>query len=167
MTWMFQDGHFSDLFGFTPQPMEVSMTLLMFCIAFGLSMDYEVFVTSRIKELHDQGADNETAVVDGLGHTGRIVSAAACLLAVSFFAFGTAGISYMQMFGLGSGLAILIDAVAVRGVLVPAAMRLLGRSAWYAPPFLRKVHDRVGLSEGGHEPAPVAERTYEKDPTGV
>ncbi|MFF8780409.1 MMPL family transporter [Streptomyces sp. NPDC015140] len=167
MTWMFQDGHLSDLFGFTPQPMEVSMTLLMFCIAFGLSMDYEVFVTSRIKELHDEGADNETAVVDGLGHTGRIVSAAACLLAVSFFAFGTAGISYMQMFGLGSGLAILIDAVAVRGVLVPAAMRVLGRSAWYAPPFLRKAHDRFGLSEGGHEPAPPAQRTYEKDPTGV
>ncbi|WP_122618606.1 MMPL family transporter [Streptomyces sp. Tu 4128] len=167
MTWMFQDGHLSDLFGFTPQPMEVSMTLLMFCIAFGLSMDYEVFVTSRIKELHDEGADNETAVVNGLGHTGRIVSAAACLLAVSFFAFGTAGISYMQMFGLGSGLAILIDAVAVRGVLVPAAMRVLGRSAWYAPPFLRKAHDRFGLSEGGHEPAPLARRTYEKDPTGV
>ncbi|WP_329469510.1 MMPL family transporter [Streptomyces sp. NBC_01723] len=167
MTWMFQDGHLSDLFGFTPQPMEVSMTLLMFCIAFGLSMDYEVFVTSRIKELHDEGADNETAVVNGLGHTGRIVSAAACLLAVSFFAFGTAGISYMQMFGLGSGLAILIDAVAVRGVLVPAAMRVLGRSAWYAPPFLRKAHDRFGLSEGGHEPANLARRTYEKDPTGV
>ncbi|MEU6288100.1 MMPL family transporter [Streptomyces sp. NPDC046988] len=167
MTWMFQDGHLSDLFGFTPQPMEVSMTLLMFCIAFGLSMDYEVFVTSRIKELHDEGADNETAVVDGLGHTGRIVSAAACLLAVSFFAFGTAGISYMQMFGLGSGLAILIDAVAVRGVLVPAAMRVLGRSAWYAPPFLRKAHDRFGLSEGGHEPAPPAQRRHEKDPTGV
>ncbi|MFI7351267.1 MMPL family transporter [Streptomyces sp. NPDC049936] len=167
MTWMFQDGHLSGLFGFTPQPMEVSMTLLMFCIAFGLSMDYEVFVTSRIKELHDEGADNETAVVDGLGHTGRIVSAAACLLAVSFFAFGTAGISYMQMFGLGSGLAILIDAVAVRGVLVPAAMRVLGRSAWYAPPLLRRAHDRFGLSEGGHEPPPPARRTYEKDPTGV
>ncbi|MFG3320679.1 MMPL family transporter [Streptomyces sp. NPDC048171] len=167
MTWMFQDGHLSGLFGFTPQPMEVSMTLLMFCIAFGLSMDYEVFVTSRIKELHDEGADNETAVVDGLGHTGRIVSAAACLLAVSFFAFGTAGISYMQMFGLGSGLAILIDAVAVRGVLVPAAMRVLGRSAWYAPPLLRRAHDRFGLSEGGHEPAPRARRTHEKDPTGV
>ncbi|MEV5015678.1 MMPL family transporter [Streptomyces sp. NPDC053780] len=167
MTWMFQDGHLSDLFGFTPQPMEVSMTLLMFCIAFGLSMDYEVFVTSRIKELHDAGADNETAVVNGLGHTGRIVSAAACLLAVSFFAFGTAGISYMQMFGLGSGLAILIDAVAVRGVLVPAAMRVLGGAAWYAPPFLRKAHDRFGLSEGGHESAPPPQRTYGKDPTGV
>ncbi|AXG79685.1 MMPL family transporter [Streptomyces paludis] len=151
MTWIFQDGHLSGLLGFTPQPMEMAMTVLMFCIAFGLSMDYEVFVTSRIKELHDLGADNETAVIDGLGHTGRIVSAAAFLLAVSFFAFGVAKISFMQMFGLGSGLAILIDAIAVRGVLVPAAMRLLGRSAWYAPGFLRTFHNRFGLSESGPE----------------
>ncbi|HSA51860.1 MAG TPA: MMPL family transporter, partial [Yinghuangia sp.] len=147
MTWIFEDGHLSSLLGFTPQPMDTSMTVLMFCIAFGLSMDYEVFVTSRIKELHDQGEDTESAVAHGLGHTGRIVSAAACLLAVSFFAFGTAKLSFMQMFGLGSGLAILIDAVAVRGVLVPAAMRLLGGSAWYAPRTLRKFHDRFGLSE--------------------
>ncbi|WP_405656744.1 MMPL family transporter [Streptomyces sp. RK9] len=155
MTWIFQDGNLSGLLGFTAQPMELAMTVLMFCIAFGLSMDYEVFVTSRIKELHDQGADNETAVTDGLGHTGRIVSAAACLLAVSFLAFGTAKLSFMQMFGLGSGLAILIDAVAVRGVLVPAAMRLLGRSAWYAPGFLRTFHGRYGLSEAGPQAAPV------------
>ncbi|MFF3851037.1 MMPL family transporter [Streptomyces sp. NPDC002328] len=155
MTWIFQDGHLSSLLGFTAQPMEMTMTVLMFCIGFGLSMDYEVFVTSRIKELHDQGADNETAVVNGLGHTGRIVSAAALLLAVSFFAFGTAKLSFMQMFGLGSGLAILIDAIAVRGVLVPAAMRLLGRSAWYAPGFLRRFHARYGLSEGGPEPLPA------------
>ncbi|MFE3829409.1 MMPL family transporter [Streptomyces sp. NPDC059092] len=162
MTWIFQDGNLSSPLGFTAQPMEVSMTVLMFCIAFGLSMDYEVFVTSRIKELHDLGADNETAVADGLGHTGRIVSAAAFLLAVSFFAFGTAKISFMQMFGLGSGLAILIDALAVRGVLVPAAMRLLGRSAWYAPGFLRKLHDRIGLSEGGPEPTAAKEPAMAK-----
>ncbi|MCX5240733.1 MMPL family transporter [Streptomyces prunicolor] len=154
MTWIFQDGHLSSLLGFTAQPMDVSMTVLMFCIAFGLSMDYEVFVTSRIKELHDQGEDNESAVTNGLGHTGRIVTAAACLLAVSFFAFGTAKLSFMQLFGLGSGLAILIDAVAVRGILVPAAMRVLGRSAWYAPGFLRKFHQRFGLSEGGPTPEP-------------
>ncbi len=170
MTWIFQDGHLSSLLGFTAQPMEVSMTVLMFCIAFGLSMDYEVFVTSRIKELHDLGEDNESAVTNGLGHTGRIVSAAACLLAVSFFAFGTAELSFMQLFGLGSGLAILIDAVAVRGILVPAAMRLLGRSAWYAPGFLRKVHGRIGLSEGGPAPEPAAgspESPYVKDPAQV
>ncbi|MFF3290578.1 MMPL family transporter [Streptomyces sp. NPDC003023] len=169
MTWIFQDGNLSSLLGFTPQPMEVSMTVLMFCIAFGLSMDYEVFVTSRIKELHDQGEDDESAVANGLGHTGRIVSAAALLLAVSFFAFGTAKITFMQMFGLGSGLAILVDAIAVRGVLVPAAMRLLGRSAWYAPPILKKVHGRFGLSEGGPEsvPAAAAEPPYAKATTEV
>ncbi|MFI8088081.1 MMPL family transporter [Streptomyces sp. NPDC086080] len=176
MTWIFQDGNLSSLLGFTPQPMEMAMTVLMFCIAFGLSMDYEVFVTSRIKELHDLGKDNETAVADGLGHTGRIVSAAAFLLAVSFFAFGTSQISFMQMFGLGSGLAILIDALAVRGVLVPAAMRLLGRSAWYAPPFLRRFHDRFGLHEGGPVTAAVptagrpqaqAQPPYVKDTTRV
>ncbi|MEU5031895.1 MMPL family transporter [Streptomyces milbemycinicus] len=176
MTWIFQDGNLSSSLGFTAQPMEVSMTVLMFCIAFGLSMDYEVFVTSRIKELHDHGADNETAVVNGLGHTGRIVSAAACLLAVSFFAFGTAKLSFMQMFGLGSGLAVLLDAIAVRGVLVPAAMRLLGHTAWYAPGFLRRLHMRYGLSEGGPEPTsrpvpvPVsvpAAPTHTKDSTRV
>ncbi|MFE9330362.1 MMPL family transporter [Streptomyces sp. NPDC006925] len=161
MTWIFQDGHLSGLLGFTPQPMETSMTVLMFCIAFGLSMDYEVFVTSRIKELHERGEDNQSAVANGLGHTGRIVSAAACLLAVSFFAFGVAEISFMKLFGLGSGLAILIDAVAVRGILVPAAMRLLGRSAWYAPGFLRRFHDRFGLSEGGHAPAAEPEPAAE------
>lgn len=154
MTWIFQDGHLSSVLGFTAQPMDVSMTVLMFCIAFGLSMDYEVFVTSRIKELHDLGEDNESAVTNGLGHTGRIVTAAACLLAVSFFAFGTAELSFMQLFGLGSGLAILIDVVAVRGILVPAAMRLLGRAAWYAPGFLRRFHERFGLSEGAPVPAP-------------
>ena len=148
MVWIFQDGHLSSALGFTPQPMDTSMTVLMFCIAFGLSMDYEVFVTSRIKELHDAGADTETAVTSGLSHTGRIVTMAAGLLAVSFFAFGTAHVSFIQMFGLGSGLAILIDAVAVRGVLVPAAMRLLGRTAWYAPKPLRRVHGRLGLTEG-------------------
>ncbi|AGP51946.1 hypothetical protein M271_01545 [Streptomyces rapamycinicus NRRL 5491] len=156
MTWIFQEGLLSSLLGFTAQPMDVSMTVLMFCIGFGLSMDYEVFVTSRIKELHDLGEDNESAVTNGLGHTGRIVTAAACLLAVSFFAFGTAELSFMQLFGLGSGLAILIDAVAVRGILVPAAMCLLGRSAWYAPGFLRKLHGRFGLSEGGPAPEPAA-----------
>ncbi|MBM7168768.1 MMPL family transporter [Streptomyces sp. G44] len=157
MTWIFQDGNLSSLLGFTPQPMETSMTVLMFCVAFGLSMDYEVFVTSRIKELHELGEDSASAVANGLGHTGRVVSAAAFLLAVSFFAFGTAEISFLQLFGLGSGLAVLIDALVVRGVLLPAAMRLLGRSAWYAPGFLRKFHARFGLSEGAPDPSAAPE----------
>ncbi|SOD61839.1 putative drug exporter of the RND superfamily [Streptomyces zhaozhouensis] len=177
VTWMYQEGNLDSVFGFTAQPMDTSMVVLVFCIAFGLSMDYEVFVTSRIKELHDQGADNETAVAGGLGHTGRIVSAAAVVLAVSFFAFGTSQISFMQMFGIATGLAILIDAVAIRGVLVPAAMRVLGRNAWWAPGPLRRFHDRFGLSEGGgdEEPVPALIGTDErpaavaraKDPSGV
>ena len=165
MVWIFQDGHLSGLLGFTPQPMDTAMTVLMFCIAFGLSMDYEVFLTSRIKELHDAGAGTAAAVTDGLARTGRIVTMAAGLLAVSFFAFGTGEVSFLQMFGLGSGLAILIDAVAVRGVLVPAAMRLLGERAWYAPRWLRRVHGRVGLSEAG--PGPAAAPGPDRTPAGV
>lgn len=170
MVWLYQDGHLSSVLGFTPTPMDTSVTVLTFCIVFGLSMDYEVFVTSRIKELHDQGADNHTAVTSGLSHTGRIVTMAAGLLAVSFFAFGTSKIGFLQMFGLGSGLAVLIDAVAVRGVLVPAAMRLLGGAAWYAPRPLRRLHAKVGLAESVPAPASPREREtadHEDSPTGV
>ncbi|MBS2538955.1 MMPL family transporter [Catenulispora sp. NF23] len=148
MVWIFQQGHFSGLLDFTARPMDTAMTVLLFCIAFGLSMDYEVFLTSRIKELHAQGADLRDSVSEGLARTGRIVSTAAGLLAVSFFAFGTASVSFLQFFGLGCGVAILIDALLIRGILVPAAMRLLGRSAWWAPGPLRRLHERFGVSEG-------------------
>ena len=148
LTWIFQDGHLAGWLGVTPRPMDMSMTVLLFCIAFGLSMDYEVFVLSRIKELHDRGVPLAQAVPDGLARTGRIVSTAAGLLAVSFFAFGTSTVSFLQMFGIGTGLAILIDATLVRGVLVPAAMRVLGPAAWYSPAPLRRVHARLALNEG-------------------
>ncbi|MEZ0109250.1 RND superfamily putative drug exporter [Catenulispora sp. EB89] len=151
MVWVFQQGHLSGLLGFTPRPMDTAMTVLLFCIAFGLSMDYEVFLTSRIKELHAQGADLHHSVSEGLARTGRIVSTAAGLLAVSFFAFGTASVSFLQFFGLGCGIAILIDALLIRGILVPAAMRILGRSAWWAPGPLRWVHERFGVSEDAGE----------------
>ena len=147
MVWIFQDGHFSDLLGFTPQPMDTSMMVLLFCIAFGLSMDYEVFVMSRIKEMRDLGLAHEDAVVAGMAHTGRIVSTAAALIAISFFAFLVSSVSFIQFFGLGTGLAILIDATLVRGVLLPASMRLLGEKSWWAPRPLRAVHRRLGLSE--------------------
>lgn len=147
VAWIFQDGHLSGLLGFSPRPMDTSMTVLLFCIAFGLSMDYELFVTSRIKELADSGAPTADAVGNGLARSGRIVTTAAGLLAVSFFAFGTASVSFLQMFGIGTGLAILIDATLVRGVLVPVAMKALGRLVWWAPAPLRRVHARIGLSE--------------------
>jgi len=147
MTWIFQDGHLAGLLGFTPRPMDTSMTVLLFCIAFGLSMDYEVFVTSRIKEQFDRDGDPVTATVAGLARSGRIVSTAAGLLAVGFFAFGTATVSFLQMFGLGSGLAILIDATLVRGVLIPAVLRLGGRAMWWAPAPLRRLRTRFAPRE--------------------
>jgi len=157
MTWIFQDGHLIDLFGATPRPMDASMTVLLLCITFGLSMDYEVFLSSRITELHRAGAPLEEAVVHGLARTGRIVTSAALLLAVSFFAFATSSVSMLQMFGLGAGLALLIDATLVRGVLVPAAMRMLGRANYWAPAPLRKLHAKIGLTESDEaEPALTA-----------
>jgi putative drug exporter of the RND superfamily len=147
MVLVFQEGFGSSVLGFTPQPLDMSMLVLLFCIAFGLSMDYEVFVISRIKERHDAGATVEEATIHGLAHTGRIVTTAAALIAVSFFAFLVSEISFLQLFGLGAGLAILIDATLVRGVLVPASMRLLGEWSWYAPSGLRRVHARIGLAE--------------------
>ena len=147
MVWIFQDGHLSSVLHFTPLPLDTSMLMLLFCISFGLSMDYEVFVLSRIKEEHDAGAGDADAVVKGLTRTGRIVSTAAALMAVSFLAFGVSTVSFLQLFGVGAGFAVLIDATLVRGVLVPAAMRLLGRAAWYAPPVLRRLRGRIAVSE--------------------
>ncbi|AKU15847.1 MMPL family transporter [Luteipulveratus mongoliensis] len=157
MVWIFQDGHLADWLGFTPQPLNTSMLLLMFCITFGLSMDYEVFVMSRIKEMHEAGAPLREAVTSGLARSGRIVSMAAVILSVSFFAFGTSSVSFLQMFGLGAGLAILIDATLIRGILVPAVMGLLGDRAWWAPKPLARLHDRIGLSESPSEPARTPE----------
>ncbi len=145
--WIFQDGHLSGVLGFLPGPLDTSMPVLLFCIAFGLSMDYEVFLLSRIKEEHDRGVDNAEAVAAGLARTGRIVTTAAALLAVTFVAFVTSSVTFLQMFGLGTALAIVLDATLIRGVLVPAFMRLAGKANWWAPRPLRALHSRIGLAE--------------------
>lgn len=147
VTWIFQDGHLIELFGATPRPMDASMTVLLLCVTFGLSMDYEVFLSSRITEMHYAGAPLEEAVTEGTARTGRIVTSAALLLSVSFFAFTTSSVSMLQLLGLGAGLAVLIDSTIIRGVLVPAAMRLLGRANFWAPPPLRRLYQKVGLSD--------------------
>jgi RND superfamily putative drug exporter len=151
LVWIFQDGHLSSLLGFTPAPISTTMPLLLFCIAFGLSMDYEVFMLSRIKELHDAGATNTEAVSGGLARTGRIVTTAAALLAVTFIAFGLSKVSFIQMFGLGTAIAIIVDATLIRGVVVPAFMRLAGDANWWAPSPMRRLHRRIGATEA---PAP-------------
>jgi RND superfamily putative drug exporter len=148
MVWIFQEGHLSGVLDFTATGgLAAAMPILMFCIAFGLSMDYEVFLLSRIKEEHDAGATNEAAVATGLQRTGRIVTAAALLMAVIFLAFATGHVSFIKMFGIGLTLAVLIDAFLIRGTLVPAFMRLAGEWNWWAPAPLRRFHDRFGISE--------------------
>ena len=147
LVWIFQDGHLASTLSFTPRPMDMSMTVLFFCIAFGLSMDYEVFLISRIKELHDHGLPTTEAVSSGLARTGRIVTAAATLLAVSLFGFGASTVSFLQMFGIGSGLAILLDATLIRAVLMPVFLRLAGPANWYCPKPLRRIYARVALAE--------------------
>jgi RND superfamily putative drug exporter len=153
MVWVFQEGHLAGLLGFTPAGYLVAnMVVLMFCLAFGMSMDYEVFLLSRISEewrasarTHD---DNTRAVALGLARTGRIVTAAAFLMAIVFAAMVSSSVQFMKLFGLGLTLAVLTDATLVRGILVPAFMRLMGTLNWWAPRPLRRVHARFGLSEG-------------------
>ncbi|MFN8024562.1 MAG: MMPL family transporter [Acidimicrobiales bacterium] len=159
MVWIFQDGNLSGVLDFTATgQLNISMPILMFCIAFGLSMDYEVFLLSRIKEEYDLTHDNRHAVALGLERTGRIVTAAAALLAVTFLAFGTSSVSFMKMFGIGLTLAVVMDATIIRGLLVPAFMRLAGDANWWAPQWMKRIHDRFGISEGEAAPAVVPER---------
>jgi len=148
MVWIFQDGHLAGALDVTATGgLAAAMPVLMFCVAFGLSMDYEVFLLSRIKEEHDRGADNERSVAVGLERTGRIVTAAAVLIAVVFLAFATGRVSFIKLFGLGLTLAVLLDAFVIRGTLVPAFMRLAGDWNWWAPGPLRRFHQRYGISE--------------------
>jgi RND superfamily putative drug exporter len=148
MVWIFQDGHLSGLLGFTPTgTLSITVPILMFCVAFGLSMDYEVFLLSRVKEEWDRTGDNEASVALGLERTGRIVTAAAALISVVFLAMVTSSISFIQLFGLGLALAVVVDATLVRATLVPAFMRLAGRANWWAPAPLARWHRRFGFAE--------------------
>ena len=149
MVWVFQQGNLTGLIG-DPNvtgTLDTTIPILMFCLLFGLSMDYEVFLLSRIKEVWDATGDNTRAVAVGLQRTGRIVTAAAGLLAIVFLAFVSSDISFIKLLGLGTALAIVVDATLIRGALVPAFMRLAGRANWWAPTPLRRLHDRFGLSE--------------------
>ncbi len=150
--WVFQDGNLSGVLGFTPTGyIETALPVLMFCVAFGLSMDYGVFLLSRVKEEYDRTGDTRAAVVTGLARTGGLITAAATILAIVLAAIGTSQILNSKLLGLGLALAVLMDATVVRGLLVPAVMGMLGKAAWWSPGPLRRFHERFGLSEG--EPA--------------
>jgi RND superfamily putative drug exporter len=163
MVWIFQEGHLTWLIGdpITTGTLDTTMPILMFCVLFGLSMDYEVFLLSRIREEWLRTGDNERSVALGLERTGRLITAAAGLLALVFLAFVTSDIGFIKLLGLGTALAVVVDATLVRGVLVPAFMRVAGDWNWWAPGPLRRLHDRIGLTEGDLDdtaqvaPAPV------------
>ncbi|MBD3545986.1 MMPL family transporter [Streptomyces sp. JV180] len=157
LVWVFQDGNLSGLLGFTSTgDIETTLPVLMFCVAFGLSMDYGVFLISRMKEEYDRTGDHEHSVTFGLRHTGGLITAAAVILAVVMVAIGTSRVTSTKMLGLGIALAVLMDAMVVRGLLVPAVMKLMGRSTWWAPAPLRAFHRRFGLSEGESAPDAAA-----------
>jgi uncharacterized membrane protein YdfJ with MMPL/SSD domain len=146
---IFQDGRFESLLGYTSQGgLESTQPLLLFAVAFGLSTDYGVFLLSRIKEARDSGASDSESVAIGLERTGRIVTAAALLFCIAIGAFVTSEIIFIKQLGLGTALAVLIDATIVRALLVPSLMEMLGKWNWWAPAPLRRLHARLGLSEG-------------------
>jgi len=168
MVWVFQQGHLTWLIGdpVVTGTLDTTIPLLMFCVLFGLSMDYEVFLLSRIREVYLATGDNARAVAVGLQRTGRIVTAAAGLLAIVFLAFVTSDIAFIKLLGLGTALAILVDATLIRGALVPAFMRLAGDANWWAPGPLRRLHDRIGLREHD-DPSGAAVTVDSREPAGV
>jgi RND superfamily putative drug exporter len=159
VTYVFQDGHFEDLLNFDSTGAITSwFPLMLFVILFGLSMDYHVFILSRIKEAVDRGESTDEAVAHGIKSTAGVVSAAALVMVAVFSIFATLSFIDMKQFGVGLAAAILIDATLVRGVMLPAAMKLLGKWNWYLPKWLEWLPKGPSL-EGGVEPVePVAER---------
>ncbi len=177
LVWIFQDGHLGAM-GTTPSgTLVANMPVLLFCIAFGLSMDYEVFLISRIREYwlasgaarparvsaREAHAANDEAVAHGVARTGRVITAAALVMSMSFAALIAAHVSFMRMFGVGLTLAVFADATLIRMVLVPAFMHVMGRWNWWAPKPLVWVHERFGISEAGAELGP-AQRPDEDEP---
>jgi RND superfamily putative drug exporter len=157
VVWIFQDGNLSGVLDFTPTgSIPSAIPVLVFCVAFGLSMDYEVFLLSRIKEEYDRTGDSIGSVATGLDYTGRIVTFAALLVAVVFAGFLTSSITTIKLLGFGLMTAVLLDAYIIRGALVPAFMRLAGRANWWAPQPVRRLHDR--FSGRKHENRRVRDR---------
>src|SRR4029450_155508 len=158
LVWIFQDGHLSGFLDFTPTGfVEATQPILVLSIICGLSMDYEVFLMSRIREQYDLTGDNTAAVATGLQRTGGIITSAALLLLLVIGAFSLSGITFIKMIGVAMLIAVVVDATIVRILLVPASMRLLGRANWYAPRPLRRLYARYGIRESDGEPAPPVE----------
>ena len=154
LVFIFQQGHFSNVLGFTPQSLDPSVPVILFSIVFGLSMDYEVLLVSRMHEEYVRLGDNTAAVASGLERTGRLITGAAAIMFTVFMAFGLAEVVIIKAIGIGLAIAVAIDATIVRSLLVPAVMRLLGDANWWAPKPLRWMYDRIGIGDLGVRPQP-------------
>jgi len=159
LVWIFQQGHLSGLLGFTPQSIDPSIPVILFSIVFGLSMDYEVLLVSRIHEEYVRTGNNTLAVASGLEKTARLITGAAAIMVTVFLAFGLAEVVIIKAIGIGLAVAVAIDATLVRALVVPAVMRLLGDWNWWAPRPLRNLYDRAGLGDFTAEP--TADRELE------
>ncbi|WP_179276694.1 MMPL family transporter [Rhodococcus sp. RS1C4] len=145
LTWVFQEGHGAELLGVTPAPLEATFVVLILAVVFGLSTDYEVFLMSRMVEARAGGATTEEAVTVGAQRTGRIVTAAALILIVVTGAFTISDLSIMRFLGVGMILALIVDATIIRMLLVPSLVKLMGEVNWWAPAWMKKVHEKVGI----------------------
>jgi len=156
LTWIFAEGHLEGLLGYTSQDaLEMTQPVLLFVIAFALATDYGVFLLGRIKELRDHGLDNRESVAQGVAKTGRVITSAALLFCVAIGAFSLSGIVFIKQLGIGTALAVAIDATLIRALLVPALMAMLGEYNWWAPRWMKKIYERFGLSEGPSAPDPA------------
>jgi len=156
LVWVFQDGRLEGLLNYdSVGALDLTQPILLGAMAFGLSTDYAVFLLSRIKEAHDGGLDTKESVAVGLQRTGRIVTAAALLFAVAIGAFATSQITLIKELGVGTALAVLIDATIIRALLVPSLMAMFGKWNWWAPRPLRRLHKRIGFSESDGDATPA------------
>jgi RND superfamily putative drug exporter len=143
LVWIFEQGHFSTVLNFTPQSLDPTVPVILFCIVFGLSMDYEVLLLSRIQEEYQRTGDNTSAVAEGLERSGRLITAAALIMVAVFIGFALADVVIIKSVGVGMAVAVALDATLVRALIVPATMRLLGRANWWAPSFIARRVARI------------------------
>jgi RND superfamily putative drug exporter len=134
LVFIFQQGHFQNILDFTPVGyLDILLPIVLFCVLFGLSMDYEVFLLTRIKEAYDRTGNNTDAIVEGLERTGRIITSSALLTIIVTASFAFTSIIFVKALGLGIAISVLIDSTLIRAVLVPASMRLMGDWNWWSP----------------------------------
>jgi RND superfamily putative drug exporter len=148
LVWVFQEGHLGLA---APRPVEPTVPVLLFCVLFGLSMDYEVLMLSRMKEVYERTGDNTTAVAIGLEKTAGLITSAAAIMVVVFGAFALAAVVVVRAVGFGMALAVALDATLVRVLLVPATMRLFGKLNWWAPAWLLRLRAGLGFDRLGHD----------------